>query len=474
VKPALGLRLSATWSRFVKYKEFLNSAVMIASVIVCCGSLAVVVWWLRRKQASLGIPIAYLSALLFIHVPGAIAHIVGGEYLLDTEATEIGIRYTAIGAAAFMVGVIVVVSNSGSWECKKPIQLANPGLLRFAFFCLWTGLLVTYTLRVIVRIPSIGAIIEKGGGIWVLGVLLGLQSALSRGSPRQTALWVASMGVYPSLTLLFGGFLSFASIPVFIILSTLTISTRSSWRVAIGLPVVALVFFTFFLSYFQSRDRIRDAVWGGGTLNSRISESSLIFTGLEIFDPQKQSHLNALDLRLNQNYFVGRAEQRIRSNEVDLKYGHTLWEALISLVPRLIWPSKPVMAGSPAIIMEMTGFIVAEGTSYGIGNVMEFYINYGLPSLISGFLCLGILLGWLDRQASLRVQRGDWGGAVVYFMPAAAMIHPNGSLVELFSGGAAAFFAALLWRAIWRNYFPSSDPVDLKRRKRIISVSEGA
>ena len=79
---------------------------MFASVIICLTSLAVLVWWLRREKASLAIPIAYLFALLFIHVPGAIAHMVGGDYLADTAATEIGIRYTAIGAVAFVVGVV--------------------------------------------------------------------------------------------------------------------------------------------------------------------------------------------------------------------------------------------------------------------------------------------------------------------------------------------------------------------------------
>ena len=84
---------------------------MLTSVIICLASLVVLVWWLRREKASLAIPIAYLFALLFIHVPGAIAHIVGGDYLPDTAATEIGIRYTAIGAVAFVAGVIGITTN---------------------------------------------------------------------------------------------------------------------------------------------------------------------------------------------------------------------------------------------------------------------------------------------------------------------------------------------------------------------------
>lgn len=443
---------------------------MFSSVIICLATFAGLVWWLRRDKVSLGIPIAYLFSLLFIHVPGAIAHLVGGEYLYDTKATEIGIRYTAIGTVAFTVGVIVVGSFAGARQRKNSAELTSVGLHRFAVFCLLAGLFVTYTLRLFVSLPSIGAIIEKGGGIWVLGVLLGLQSAMRRGDGGQITSWLAAMGVYPLLTLLLGGFLSFGSTPVFIILSALTISTRSSWRVGIALPVVALVFFTMFLSYFNNRDQIRDAVWGGAAMTERVREATRIFSGFEFFDSQNQRHLEALDRRLNQNFFVGAADQRIKSGEATYKNGQTFLDGLISLVPRIIWPTKPVFAGSPAIIMEMTGFIVNDTTSYGIGNVMEFHINFGMPSLILGFLFLGMLFRWLDRQASIRVQQGDWSAVSVYFLPAAAMIHPNGSLVELFSGGAAAFLAALLWKAIWRNFYTSPDLIDVKRARRITAV----
>lgn len=443
------------------------SSAMLASVIICLASLAVLVWWLRREKLSLGIPIAYLFALLFIHVPGAVAHMVGGDYLTDKAATEVGIRYTAIGAVAFVMGLIGIRSIAVFRHRKRPIQPTSAERHRFALFCLMAGLLVTYTLRLIVNIPSIGAIIEKGGGIWVFGVMIGLQSALRRGDRRQIVLWLAAMGVYPVLTLLLGGFLSFGATPVFIILSALAISTRSSWRVGIGLPVVALIFVMMFLSYFQNRDQIRGAVWGGSDMKSRISESAAIFTDMEWFDPGNPQHLDALDRRLNQNFFVGRADQRIKAGTVSFLNGRSFWEGAISLVPRIIWPSKPVVAGSPAIIMDMTGFMVNDTTSYGIGNVMEFHINFGLPSLIIGFLLLGALFGWLDRNARIRTQNGEWGHALLYFMPAAAMIHPNGSLVELVSGGAAAFFAAWGWKMLWEHYQSSKGAVRASPRRRL-------
>jgi hypothetical protein len=425
---------------------------MLLSIIGCLASFAVLVWWLRRKRESVGIPIAYLFALLFIHVPGAYAHLVGGDYLLDTDATEIGIRYTAFAAIAFVVGVIGVSSLSISPNRQLETHVPTTQNYRFPIFCLLAGLVVTYTERFIVNIPSIGAVIEKGGSIWVLGVMLGLESALRRANIRQIALWLAAMAVYPFLTLILGGFLSFGSTPVFVILSALAIKTRSSFRVVFGIPVTALLFFTMFLSYFQARDQIRDAVWGGAGLKERLSESALIVTGLELFNQKNPKHLEAMDRRLNQNYFVGLADLRIKAGTVSFLHGRSFSEGVIALIPRILWPSKPVYGGSPDVIMEMTGFEVAEGTSYGVGNVMEFHINFGIPSLVIGFIVLGMLFGWLDRRAAFAIKVGNLGLSLVFFMPAITMIHPNGSLVEMTSGSTAAFVAALGWRKLWEAY----------------------
>src|SRR5262249_2576562 len=97
------------------------------------------------------------------------------------------------------------------------------------------------------------------------------------------------------------------------------------------------------------------------------------------FDPANEKHLAALDQRLNQNYFAGLAARRISQGQVSYLYGRSIYEGLLALVPRLFWPDKPVFAGSPRIVAEMTGLYLSENTSFGIGQVMEFQINFGIP-----------------------------------------------------------------------------------------------
>jgi hypothetical protein len=129
-----------------------------------------------------------------------------------------------------------------------------------------------------------------------------------------------------------------------------------------------------------------------------------------------------------------------------------MWEALLSFIPRALWPDKPVFGGSPAIVSEMTGLELSPTTAFGVGQVMEFHINFGIPGLVAGFLLLGWLLGTLDRKAAAAEIRGDLGRVILFFLPGAALIEPLGSMVELAGGAGAALVAAYGWRGAWMQW----------------------
>ena len=77
-----------------------------------------------------------------------------------------------------------------------------------------------------------------------------------------------------------------------------------------------------------------------------------------------------------------------------------------ALIPRAVWPDKPDVAGSGDIVSEFTGIRFAEGTSVGVGQVMEFYVNFGIPGVLIGFFGLGYLLMWLDQGIMRSLLRG--------------------------------------------------------------------
>jgi len=253
------------------------------------------------------------------------------------------------------------------------------------------------------------------------------------------------------LMLLLGGFLSYGSAAIILVCAALTISTRSYWRVLAGVAVFTFLSLSIFVNYYQHRNDIRAQVWGGAPLETRIESVVDTCRDFELFDPSNRRHLISLDQRLNQNYFVGLAATRIQLGQVDYLKGDSVREGFLALVPRALWPEKTVFAGSPQIVSKMTGLRLSPTTSFGVGNVMEFQINFGIPGVVIGFFALGWLIGTLDLKAASAEQRGELGKVILLFLPCVALIQPNGSLVELFSGSAAALVGAFVWNFIWKR-----------------------
>ena len=238
-------------------------------------------------------------------MPGAFAHIVGRDFLLNSDLIEIGMRFTALGSVCFVAGVWL--ARSSTPQSVNPSGGGSPSLL----VVLLARRVVSASTASVpsIRIPSVSAAVEKGGAIWMLGVMLGLRAACQRGDLKRIAIWLGALMVYPILMLLLGGFLSYGSAAIIIVCSALTISTRSYWRVVVGITVFAFLSLSIFVNYFQHRDDIRDQVWGGAPLEARIDSVIDTVRDFEWLDPTNRTHLIALDQRLNQNYFVGLAAQ---------------------------------------------------------------------------------------------------------------------------------------------------------------------
>jgi hypothetical protein len=395
---------------------------------------------------SLGLPVAYLANLLLLHVPGAVAKVFDRTNLFTLPIfTRTGIILTAIGSVSFVFGVWVAHSRATRLVPKPAVRSL------FWRYCTVAGGIAT-VIGYTIHIPSIGAVFQRGGAIWMLGVMLGLMTGLMRHERTKAIRWFIVLAIYPVLMLLIGGFLSFGSMAAIIVLSALFVTTESPWRITLATLIALVLGMNFFVSYFAHRGEIRAAVWGGADSNARISAAMAAVRDMRMIDPRDPMALYAIDQRLNQNYFVGLAAARIQSGDAHFLYGRSLIEGAQALIPRALWPEKPVVAGSPKIVAEMTGLTLSEGTSFGVGNVMEFDINFGIPGVILGFLILGWVLGTLDRRSAEENMLGNMGQIPFYFLPAVALIQPNGSLVDIMSAVAGSVAAAYLWRWSWARW----------------------
>jgi hypothetical protein len=206
---------------------------------------------------------------------------------------------------------------------------------------------------------------------------------------------------------------------------------------------VAYLGFSFYVTYMRDRGELRASVWGGQSVVDRVARLSRTLTGIEWFNPANPNHILRVTGRLNQNYLVGASVERMETGTNELAAGETVWQAVQSVVPRVIWPEKPVQAGSPNIVSKYTGIGFAVGTSVGIGQVMEFYINFGTAGVVIGFLILGTVLTMIDTWAGMRIWAGDWLQFAAWYLTGLAMIQAGGSLVEVVSSAGAAMLAVL-------------------------------
>jgi hypothetical protein len=185
-----------------------------------------------------------------------------------------------------------------------------------------------------------------------------------------------------------------------------------------------------FVTYAQQREDIRDLIWyQDAGIVRRLEEVSKLVTEFQFLDLSDGQQQFALDQRLNQNSLVGMGVIAHRQGLSQLWYGATV--PLWVIVPRAIWPDKPSVGGSGDLVSEFTGAEFAEGTSVGVGQVLEFYMNFGMAGVLVGFAGFGFMLMRFDRAMIRALAVGDVNAALKWDLPGLSMLMPLGSLMEI-------------------------------------------
>ena len=73
----------------------------------------------------------------------------------------------------------------------------------------------------------------------------------------------------------------------------------------------------------------------------------------------------------------------------------------------------------------------AEGTSVGVGPVLELYGNFGRWGVIIGFVLFGTVLGAVDLVAAHALDGRDWQRFGLWFLVGSAFTQLTGSLFEI-------------------------------------------
>ena len=397
---------------------------------------------IRGGQRGGTLVLAYFAGLSLIHVPGALIYTSQVNYLVDAQVTHTGFAATLLGLFSFVVGAWVAQLQ----RLKPAADLGNPHLdyNRVGQTMLWLGFgAYSFAMPVLSFIPSATSIVSALGSLLPIGLWFWVHGAYVTHDRRRFLLGLAILPLLPLSTMVTGGFIGYG---VFWVISVVAfvycIVPRKRFFVLLA-PAVLGLGLSFSVSYFGERNALREGVWyQRADLGERMDRVWQMVAGFEWLDLDNPNHVVPINDRLNQNILVGQAIELRERGLTKPAYGETV--PLWTFIPRAIWPSKPAVGGSGDTVSRYTGQYFAEGTSVGIGQPLEFYINFGRLGVVLGFALLGYALMRLDIRLAHAFKNHDISCVLHAGLPGLALLQPGGSLMEILISFIGALVAAPL------------------------------
>jgi hypothetical protein len=169
----------------------------------------------------------------------------------------------------------------------------------------------------------------------------------------------------------------------------------ASWTRTIGLVVAALFLMLVWQAGVKKEAR---RIYDEGLVNGRLDRAELFVKQVaaavpEVIDDPRPS-IEILISRLSYIGFFSRVLEYVPAVEPHAD-GELLRMAMTNaFMPRLLFPSKPVLPSDSYYTRRFTGIMVAEeGTSISIGYMAEFYADWGLVGMFTSIFAYGCLIG---------------------------------------------------------------------------------
>src|SRR5882672_448540 len=420
-----------------------NSRLILYLIVWMIAASVVFLRQLGRNSVGAGLSLAYLLNLWLLHWVASTLYALPGYSFYYHEDVLAGLEQSTYAVVAFsasylifsralarapksrgslavkifttatkspgsstQIGSLRVISIQQPPRNQSHIQYISDSKLTNIYIGIGLG---CYLLSVsgLGALPTVTALVTGATNLAVVGLMLKSWRAWQRRDKKSFRLWVALASAYPLLTIITQGFIGFGIFSTILVFTFVAGFYRPRWKLVVMGLAAGYLGLSMYVTYMRDRGDIRNSVWGGESYGSRMDQLKATFSQAEFFNINEDEHLERIDLRLNQNSLVGASVHYLDSGRVAFARGETLWQALIAFVPRVIWPSKPVTAGSGDLVSKYTGYYFAEGTSIGIGQVIEFYINFGSAGVIIGFLAIGFVLALVDKRAEECLEKND-------------------------------------------------------------------
>jgi hypothetical protein len=419
-----------------------------ATVLLAGLTTAFVIVRHWRKDAGTGLLLTYLLSFATIHLLAPVLYLIPWYGDSRIEPTIQGLRQSTVAMVAFAVGAEVGAVLAQRY---RPARIDAPDYTHLdsltANLYLWSGVFVYAVMIPLARgIPTLTALVSMALPMIVAAMCAKCWSAWHEGRQLTMWAWIAASTAFPVLTVLTQGFLGFGFAAMLTLFAFVASYYVPRWRVLAASVLLAYCGLSVYVTYMRDRTEIRAVVWTGGTLRDSAEQTAGTFADFEWFDAYNVKHLDRIDGRLNQDFLIGLAVDNLENGTARFASGSTIGDAVLALIPRALWPGKTVAAGSGDLVAIYTGLRFPEGTSVGIGQVMECYVNFGTLGVMVGFLLIGGLIVFIDRIALQHLMSGQLSDFMLWYIPGLAFLQVGGSFVELGGVAASGLVVCLMFR----------------------------
>lgn len=280
----------------------------------------------------------------------------------------------------------------------------------FVYWSLFLGVGASILYFFVARVPTLGTIVASFSTWTKVAVVL---AAIHWRVGRGLAPLVVSLCIYGPLSLLFSVTSGFSpistdlAIPLVLVLAGFRkFNLLSLLKVGVAAVLLANLMF----AWMASRGAIRKGELEQYSISVRIQK----LLGL-MGENLSWSNMNAFSIqsllleRIDMSDLLA-LQARHQPDIEPFRYGGTVLDGAFALVPRVLWPSKPRVAGGSEFVSRYTGVprLETDETSIGVPLQMELYANGGPVWVIGGlflfvYACARLERVLITQDRSLRV-----------------------------------------------------------------------
>lgn len=418
-------------------------------------------YW-RKREYSAGVVLTYVALFSGSHaMQGAVYAMPWYTPRYEPALIFAGFVQSTIGLISLAVATMVIVpivrqairKSRSSLPQTSPMPIDEPqSSSRLPMFYIATGLIAYFILTPIFSsVPTLSAFVSGLYRLFHIGLALAFWQAFT--APKRNSLrLLVLIGLtifWPVVTITNEGFLGYGLWPTVFIFILVILRQRRPLLPLVLLPVTLYLGLSLIVTYYGERPVIRGVVWGGSEFETRVNTLiQVIENNTRAFNIYDGQQLSYIDERLGLNRLVGLGIRRLDTGINQYAGGQTILDAALMIIPRAIWPEKPIELGGQAMVNLYTGVYMYGDTSVALGQVLEFYVNFGILGVVAGFIVFGLLLAAVDQGSARAVRTGNYYSAALWLIPAFGLLLPENSLIAVVGGSVSGWLTLAAFNLI--------------------------